>query len=297
MEKKILLGEKVGHSKTYDPAVLYRIERKENREQYGLNEEDLPFTGFDVWTCYEASFLTRNGLPVNGVLKIVYPADGHYMVESKSLKLYLNSLNMEKSGFKDLKTSIDKYTKTIKSDLTALLEIKVEVTFFKIAPRIFSQESNPWEKLEEIGQVESLVFEDFKENPSLLKTKGKLPQLKTWFLTTDTLRSNCKVTNQPDWGDLFLVIKTHLDIDLESLLKYIVSFRGENHFHEEVVEMIYKRLLDAFQTEELMVFAKYTRRGGIDINPIRWSKRVPLFDYSEWSLCNPKILHRKELRQ
>jgi 7-cyano-7-deazaguanine reductase len=113
-------------------------------------------------------------------------------------------------------------------------------------------------------------FDNYTETPSLLKAK-LTHHIHKYQFTTDLLRSNCRVTHQPDWGDLFVMVETNYEIDLASVLTYLVSFRKENHFHEEVVEMIYKRFQDAFCPEKMMVAAMYTRRGGIDINPVRVS--------------------------
>ena len=117
---------------------------------------------------------------------------------------------------------------------------------------------------------ETLEFSHYLETPELLK--GNLTkEIHEYNFRSDLLRSNCRVTNQPDWGDLFVRISTKYEIDLSSVVSYLVSFRKENHFHEEVVEMIYKRLKDIFNPEKLVIAAMYTRRGGIDINPIRAS--------------------------
>jgi 7-cyano-7-deazaguanine reductase len=296
MNNKMLLGEKVGISASYDPDILYRVERKENRDQYDLEEGKLPFKGFDVWNCYEVSFLLPNGLPINGVLKLVYSADSQYIVESKSLKLYLNSFNMSKFD------SIEDVKGTIKRDLEVLLETKVYLGFFSsrqdlIRVSHFIKES--WEDL--VSKCSShfpgIIFEDFKENPSLLRGVNYKNPSTIHFVKTDLLRSNCKITKQPDWGDLFIGIKTQYHIDFSSLLQYIVSFRGENHFHEEIVETIYKRLWDKFEPEELLVYAKYTRRGGIDINPVRWSGKEMDLYMKDFELLKEEFLSEKELRQ
>lgn len=293
---KMLLGEKVGISDHYDPTILFRVERKENREKYYLWEGCLPFKGFDVWNCYEVSFLLPNGLPVNGVLKIVYSADSKYIVESKSLKLYLNSFNMSKFD------SINAVTGCIKVDLEKLLGVVVNLEFFPSNTSYIRKQINQtvffYDLVDKCSKsFPSLTFEDFKENPDLLEGVNYDNPPTINYLKTDLLRSNCKVTNQPDWGDLFIVIQTKYHINFSSLLKYIVSFRGENHFHEEVVEMIYKRLWDKFEPEELLVYAKYTRRGGIDINPVRWSGKEMDLYMKDFELLKEGLLSEKELRQ
>lgn len=292
----MLLGEKVGISNSYDPTILFRVERKENREQYGLEEGKLPFKGLDVWNCYEVSFLLPNGLPVNGVLKIVYPADSKYIVESKSLKLYLNSFNMSKLD------SDAALKSCVKSDLERLLETVVNLEFFHSRYNNLYKVSYQPERWEDLVQKCSahfpgIIFEDFRENPKLLRGENYKNPATIHFFRTDVLRSNCKVTNQPDWGDLFIGIKTQWHIDFSSILQYIVSFRGESHFHEEVVEMIYKRLWDKFEPEELLVYAKYTRRGGIDINPVRWYGDEIESYMKDFALLDKNIPSEKELRQ
>jgi len=119
-------------------------------------------------------------------------------------------------------------------------------------------------------KLEQIEFSHFLESPDLLKAE-LTDTVHEYAFRSDLLRSNCRVTNQPDWGDLFVRMRTKSVVDLSTIVAYLVSFRKENHFHEEVVEMIYKRFWDIFEPEELMVAAMYTRRGGIDINPVRAS--------------------------
>ena len=267
------LGKQASTPEKYDPSLLFRIPRSENREKYSIADTNLPFIGYDVWNCYEMSFLTKNGLPVSRILKLIYPADSKYLVESKSLKLYLNSFNME--CFENSIFESERKVRTIiEKDLVQLLETNVQITLFDKN----SEEKKPFghlhfpELLSLIpkAELDNISFTHFCESPELLKSE-KTDKTHAYFFTTDILRSNCRVTGQPDWGDLYVTIKTHHKIDLSSLLTYLISFRKENHFHEEVVEMIYKRFYDMFEPEKLMVAAMYTRRGGIDINPIRTS--------------------------
>jgi 7-cyano-7-deazaguanine reductase len=267
------LGKNISIPQNYDPSLLFRIPRSENRIQYQLIKNNLPFVGFDVWNCYEVSFLTDNGLPINGVIKLIYSANSEYIVESKSLKIYLFSLNMERFGRTEL-IATQNAIATITKDLQQLLEIEVSLSFFRNeSPTKKAFEKFCFVDLSEfipLYEKENIVFSHFTETPSLLSST-KTQQLETYTFHTDLLRSNCRVTNQPDWGDLYVHISTMHRINFTSVLEYIISFRKENHFHEEVVEMIYKRFFDAFHPNELMVAAMYTRRGGIDINPIRAS--------------------------
>lgn len=270
MSKKVegkVLGKKVAYPKNYNPEILVAVPRSENRLQYNIMDTNLPFVGFDSWHAYEIGFLTHNGLPVSGVLKLVYPCNNKFLVESKSLKLYLNSFNHEKLG--NTKTeAINAFLKTVKTDLTNLLNVDILLHFFENEP-VASSDFSGFTKLEEESFVENLVFEHHKENPEILKViENRNATLKVY---SDLLRSNCKITNQPDWGSIFIYLKGEKYVDKASLLSYIVSFRNENHFHEEVCEMIYKRLWDFYLPQELMVACLYTRRGGIDICPSRAS--------------------------
>lgn len=292
--KDTILGKKAVTPENYDASLLFRIPRAENRIKYGLDEADLPFIGYDTWNCYEISFLTKNGLPVSRVVKLIYPATSQYLVESKSLKLYLNSFNMER--FEESVSESEKIVKDIiKTDLSNLLESPVNVSFFdntspaKIA---FEDIKNDLTELVSLEKLESISFTHFEESPQLL-SGSESTQMHRYSFHSDLLRSNCRVTNQPDWGDLFVKIETSQEIDLYSIIAYLISFRKENHFHEEVVEMIYKRFYDKFKPKKLMVAAMYTRRGGIDINPIRASHH----DLLDSAFLNPAYRLEKTLRQ
>lgn len=269
------LGRKTGTPEHYDPSLLFRIPRSENRVRYGLSDSELPFVGVDTWNCYELSFLLDNGLPVSRMLKIIYSCKSSYLIESKSVKLYLNSFNMDSFGA-TIESACSRVLTLLKSDLEKILETEVTVAMFDCD----SDEMIPFKDMrgkmltEMIPQRVLLTakFEHFNETPELLHGV-ETAFTHDYDFRCDVLRSNCRVTNQPDWGDLFVRISTKYELDLLSVVRYLVSFRKENHFHEEVVEMIYKRLWDKFQPSELMVAAMYTRRGGVDINPLRASHK------------------------
>ncbi len=263
-----VLGKNISHPRKYSPEILVAVPRKINREQYQIDESALPFVGFDVWHAYELGFLTENGLPLTGVLKIVYPCDSEFLVESKSLKLYLNSFNMGKYG-NSKKEGLDIVLSVIKKDLSELLKTKVEANFHSVYTMdLFDFEG--FEFLEDLEDVDQLMFDTYKEDPSILISGiQKTEQEKSYKIATNLLRSNCKITHQPDWGSAFIYMKTDFVVDKKCVLKYLVSIRDENHFHEEICEMLFKRLKDAYSTSELMVACLYTRRGGIDICPVR----------------------------
>lgn len=263
------LGKKSTGSESYDPTLLVAVPRSANREQYDIKNNDLPFIGYDVWHGYEFSVLTENGIPITRVLKLKYNCDNDFLVESKSLKLYLNSFNMSRFG-KTVQEALEISKSLIEKDLSEKLETKVEVEFLK-------KDSKRAEIFEEFNNLMNfvddtkLVVESFKEAPELLRTSEA--DEKEYFLTFDSLRSNCRVTHQPDFGDAFIYYKSKKHIDESSLVQYLSSFRSEYHFHEECCEMIFKRLQDLLDNDdELFVCALYTRRGGIDICPVRWSK-------------------------
>ncbi len=291
----VLLGKEASAPEKYDPSLLFRIPRFENRERYEIEALNLPFIGFDVWHCYEVSFLTANGFPVSRMLKFVVPAHSTFLVESKSLKLYLNSFNMERFDLTILKSE-KIVLQRIKSDLEDLLEISVAVAFLnenncENEPFVFFKDKDIQQLISE-QQLQQCKFTFFKEAPDLL---AGIPTtiMNEYAFRTNLLRSNCRVTNQPDWGELFIRVVANFEIDLVSIIAYLISFRQENHFHEEVVEMIFKRLMDRFSPMKLMVAATYTRRGGIDINPIRSTD-------AEWIdsvMINPLLRTKKSFRQ
>ena len=284
-----ILGKKVDYPNSYNADLLVRILRSENRIQYDITDSDKLFEGLDIWHAWEFGFLTSKGYPVTGVLKIIYPSDNDFIVESKSLKLYFNSFNMSKFGV-GVEDGLDIVLETVKSDLQDLLMCNVTVSYFSNVSKELS-DFNEYKNLDEIVNVDRLEFDDFIENPKFLKDYSIEDD--EYKIYSDALRSNCKVTFQPDWGSVFIYMKSGKKINRDSLLKYIVSFRNENHFHEEVCEVIYKRLSDIYSPEKLMVCCIYTRRGGIDISPVRVSDLTLLPQH----LISEEYLSQKLYRQ
>ena len=188
----------------------------------------------------------------------------------------------------------------IEKDLSKLLKTKVVLSFFG------SDCSPVFESFESFKNLADFVDEDtyqtdtFKETPSLLKLDAATDSYKSYFLKFDALRSRCRITSQPDWGDILISYTSKKHIDEESLMKYLTSFRGENHFHEEITECCYKRLYDLLDIEHdrnaaLFVSALYTRRGGIDINPVRASNNSML--ELAGNLGNIDVFTRSTLKQ
>lgn len=259
------LGKKSSYPQHYDPSVLVAVPRILNREQYNISNENLPFRGFDVWHTYEFSFLLKNGVPVAGVLKIVYPCNNEFLVESKSLKLYLNSFNMDRFGA-SVSEGIPETKSIIKNDLQQLLKCTVEVNFFKHSDKNAIEDFGNFSILEDTVNVAKLNCSVYTETPDLLQKTKKEGEI-MWG--SHLLRSNCKITFQPDWGSIFIQMKGKELPTPESFLSYLISLRNENHFHEEICELVFKRLLHKFNPKELTITCQYTRRGGIDINPVR----------------------------
>ena len=261
---------------TVDSTLLVSVPRILNRTAYDIDESNLPFVGVDAWNAYEFSTLLVNGFPVSGWLKFTYTSESPNIVESKSVKLYLNSYNMAK-----LVTNTDDMWMVedmIASDLSEAVGAEVDV-FVRwgdvdtVRPII-----GDFTSLEHYCNIGKMTFDEYNESPNTLQVVPSIGRYEKW--RSYSLRSNCRVTNQPDWGDVYIHIKGERAVTPESLLKYIVSMRKENHFHEEIAECIYKRLFDLLQPEELFVACLYTRRGGIDINPVRASDNRVLYKYA-----------------
>lgn len=287
------LGKKSSGSTTYDSSLLVAVPRIENRKHYDIHNENLPFVGWDVWHGYEFSCLTEKGLPVTRVLKLRYNCSSEFIVESKSLKLYLNSFNMSKFG-KNSDECLSICRNLIEKDLGEMLCTRVEAAFLQndiSRENIFSN----FVDLKSLINEKNITIAKFKESPEVLKVSGLTPEKSEHYLMFDSLRSNCRVTHQPDFGDVFIYYKSCKNIDESSLVEYLVSFRSEYHFHEECCEMIYKRLFDILdKQDELLVCALYTRRGGIDISPVRFSRNFScsdvekLIDISKFVRCGIK---------
>lgn len=301
VEEKVegtVLGKKVEYKFEYNPDILVAVPRIENRIQYNIDESNLPFKGYDVWNCYEISTLTTKGHPINLVGKIIYPCNSKYIVESKSLKLYLNSFNMTKMGNNILET-INNLTKTIIKDLSNKLQTNVKVRLFTEEQYEASNVSTftDYVNIEKLVNTQNINFSHYIETPELIKMIDSKYKTNVIKISTNLLRSNCKITHQPDWGNayIFLTIKDNKTIDLNSLVEYLVSFRSENHFHEEVTEMIYKRLFDKFNKYivNLSVTNIYTRRGGVDICPIRSLKEEDI----DKNFINENVVVKKKYRQ
>lgn len=287
------LGQSSEYVSTYNPNLLVREPRSNNRKHLGIEEDQQPFYGFDVWNGYEVSALHYQGLPVSFIAKIIYSSDSKYIVESKSMKLYWNSFNMEKMG--NTKEAIKQnIITTARRDLSQLLETDVVVNLFD-CEEYYNSTNNvdnriKYTNIDDVVSISNIY--SYQENSSLLQedTIKKSPFI---AVKSSLLKSNCRVTSQPDWGDVFIYIKGDILPTYNSLIRYIVSFRDECHFHEEICETIYMRLKTIFEPTELSVKCLYVRRGGWDINPQRCSHEH-LFDTA---MFDPSIPWCKTARQ
>lgn len=261
------LGKKTDYQNNYNPGLLQGVPRGLNREALGCVETQ-PFSGCDVWHAYELSWLNSRGKPIVALARLVISASTPNIVESKSLKLYLNSVNQSKFG------SHAELKSVLISDLSAVTGGDVSVELF--APNdttSFSACALPGTCIDDID----ITVEKFDLSAELLSLKDG-GQTTSETLHSHLLKSNCLITNQPDWASV-VIEYAGLEIDKEALLRYLISFRLHNEFHEQCVERIYCDILNACKPDHLSVQALYTRRGGLDINPFRSSSsdvQVPL---------------------
>ncbi|AXK38301.1 NADPH-dependent 7-cyano-7-deazaguanine reductase QueF [Crenobacter cavernae] len=251
------LGKTVSYQDTYDASLLFPIARHGKREEIGVDEAALPFSGVDVWTGYELSWLNPKGKPQVAIVTFLIPATSANLVESKSFKLYLNSFNQTKLD------SAEALEELLEKDLSAATGAPVTA---RIAlPSEFSAQRMQELEGESIDELD-IEVDAYTPDPSRLKADPA--NVVTETLRSELLKSNCLVTGQPDWGGVQIAY-TGPKIDRESLLRYLIGFRRHNEFHEQCVERIFMDISRECGATELTVFARYTRRGGLDINPFR----------------------------
>ena len=253
----LTLGQKTDYHSQYQPALLQAVPRSLNRDELNFGNQ-LPFSGYDIWTLYELSWLNAKGLPQVAIGEVRLPASSPNLIESKSFKLYLNSLNQTKFA------SWQQVADVLAKDLSACAGEDVDVTIlplheFTHVPIVAIGGSNI--------DSQDIEITNYEFDPSLLAGAATGP-IVTETLNSDLLKSNCLITNQPDWGSVRIAY-TGKRINREQLLRYIVSFRQHNEFHEQCVERIFSDIMQHCQPDLLTVYARYTRRGGLDINPYR----------------------------
>ncbi|MCE2569992.1 NADPH-dependent 7-cyano-7-deazaguanine reductase QueF [Motilimonas eburnea] len=252
------LGQDTQYDATYDPTLLQAVPRSLNRDDLALKGDPLPFHGFDLWGLYELSWLNAKGKPVVATAHCKLDAGSENLIESKSFKLYLNSLNQQK--FSSEQAVLD----TLVKDLSACANGQVDVTLYTDLDQNY----------ETLGSFSGHLIDDldieintYDFNPDYLKNSTTTEVVEE-TLYSHLLKSNCLVTNQPDWGSVLIKYQGP-KINPEHLLRYLISFRQHNEFHEQCVERIFQDISHYCKPTKLTVFARYTRRGGLDINPFR----------------------------
>jgi 7-cyano-7-deazaguanine reductase len=260
------LGKSSSYRDTYAPELLFPIERTPKRVEIGIRAGSiLPFMGADIWTAYELSWLNARGKPQVALATITVPCESPAIIESKSFKLYLNSFNMTRFD------STEVVRERLVTDLSAAVGVRVGV-------KLMQTEVFEMQAIRELDGVNidrlDIECEHYTPRPELLSAEFNQNPV-TQTLTSNLLKSNCLVTGQPDWGSV-QISYSGPQIDQAGLLQYLVSFRNHNEFHEQCVERIYMDVLTRCQPAKLQVYARYTRRGGLDINPWRTSHPAAL---------------------
>jgi 7-cyano-7-deazaguanine reductase len=257
------LGKPTSYAVGYDPSLIFPIERAAKRREVGIDTTPgtaLPFMGADLWTAYELSWLNPKGKPQVALAVVTAPCESPAIVESKSFKLYLNSFHMSRFD------SAEAVRELLVHDLSAGFGLRVGVKL--VAPDAFDQQA-----IHELDGLSldrlDLECEHYIPAPELLSANHDEPPVNE-TLVSRLLKSNCLVTGQPDWGSVQITY-SGAAIDQAGLLRYLVSFRQHNEFHEQCVERIFMDLWTRCRPTRLQVYARYTRRGGLDINPFRTS--------------------------
>ena len=290
------LGKSTPYCDCYAPELLYPIARQLQRDSLGIVAQALPFTGADLWTGYELSWLNLRGKPQVALVQVVVPCETPCIVESKSFKLYLNSFS--NSRFADAETvrqriaadvgaavwskgaaqppAVQQQAQQVAANRTDATDAAISAAIpSAAAPSVRVQLVLPEQfAAQRIENLQGLSLDrldvectDYHPAPHWLRVASDEAPVSETF-TSHLLRSNCPVTGQPDWGDV-QISYTGAPIDQEGLLRYIVSLRNHNGFHEHCVESIFTDIMRQCQPSRLTVYARYTRRGGLDINPLR----------------------------
>ncbi|MEO7065746.1 MAG: NADPH-dependent 7-cyano-7-deazaguanine reductase QueF [Rhodanobacter sp.] len=256
------LGKDTVYADHYNPRLLFPIPRAEKRAEIDVGEV-LPFHGVDIWNAYELSWLNLRGKPMVAMAEFRIPAVSANLIESKSLKLYLNGFAQERIA--DVATLTDTLLRDLSEAAGAVISVRL------------SEANTPEHAIPGLdGQLldtQDIAIEDYGPPQAhfLTTAGGAIPVAET--VVSHLLRSNCPVTGQPDWGSIQIAYRG-APIDHAGLLRYLVSFRNHNEFHEQCVERIFVDLTQRCAPTQLSVYARYTRRGGLDINPFRSSTPV-----------------------
>ncbi len=284
----LTLGKTTQYCSEYNPNLLQGVPRSLNRDDLALNADNLPFVGEDVWYGYELSWLNTKGKPVVAVAEFRFSCTSPNLVESKSFKLYLNSFNQTRFA------SFDEVEEVLVKDLSSIAGTKAQVRLYKVnnCPALALSDLNLADNAtsyciddEDISvdvyqykhEILKNIHNDNKashckiasiESSNSGNDSNNNSDSKEQLLVSHLLKSNCLITNQPDWASVYIHYKGK-EINHAILLAYLISFRQHNEFHEQCVERIFCDLQQYAQLSELTVFARYTRRGGLDINPFR----------------------------
>lgn len=257
------LGQQTEYVSEYQPSLLFPISRAQSRQGLSIDIEALPFKGVDVWTGYELSWLNLRGKPCVAVAEFQFPCESEFIVESKSFKLYLNSFNQTRFE------SIEKVEAVLIEDLSKASGAPVNV-------RIAELTKASWGRVDQLSGVcvddLDVEIDCYHPQPEFLRLEDSSDCV-TQELFSHLLKSNCPVTGQPDWASVHIKY-TGQKISHEGFLQYVVSFREHQDFHEHCVERMFVDIMARCKPECLTVYARYTRRGGLDINPLRSTHEV-----------------------
>lgn len=249
------LGRDSAYPEQYDAGLLYPIPRAANRTPLGIKEDALPFVGEDEWHAFEVSWLNSRGKPIVAVARFRLPASSPNLIESKSWKLYLNSFNQSRFY------SRQEVMETLANDLAVAAGAEVSVELFDVDASELAAQQLPGECLDDLD----IAVSDYTPSSDHL-VAGK--EIVEETLYSHLLKSNCPVTGQPDWGSVLIRYKGP-KLDREGLLRYLIGFRQHQDFHEHCVEHIFTDLMTQAKPTQLLVLARYVRRGGLDISPWR----------------------------
>jgi len=263
------LGKKAAYDACYNPDKLFPIPRKLNRDAIGIPDK-LPFFGFDIWNHYEVSWLNEKGKPQVALAEIVYSCESPNIIESKSMKLYFNSFN--NTQIKDEETLVSMIKKDLEDCICAVVNVKIISLRNRKNETLYKGFTGVC--LDDLD-IDCSVY---TLQPQFLCTESEDV---SETLYSDILKSNCLVTNQPDWGSVQISYQGK-KINHAGLLRYLVSFRNCNEFSEQCIERMYMDIMQYCQPKELTIYGRFTRRGGIDINPFR--STIKNKDYQEMNL-------------
>ncbi|PID44833.1 MAG: NADPH-dependent 7-cyano-7-deazaguanine reductase QueF [Proteobacteria bacterium] len=269
------LGKQSEYVSRYDKSILFPIPRENNRRSIGISNSGLPFYGVDIWNAYELSWIDEKGKPRVALAEFYFPADSPCIIESKSFKLYLNSFNQTRFA------TAEAVSARLRQDLSEKSGGQVDVVL-KAASLVEDNGLATAENWLETGSftlIDDLpvTVDCYKRNPQLLN--GEPPEKEKegpvkFACVSHLLKSNCPVTGQPDWATVF-IWGEGMPPDEKALLAYIISFREQQDFHEHCVETMFVDIMNAANLDKLSVYARYTRRGGLDINPLRSTESLP----------------------